>query len=485
MDYFKLKYGLFSDKPDLLNNAPFLIKMKERFPGYIDRAEKTQMESRILARDIILPKALELDTKCGKDPSYADWELWREINRRKFTIGYIPEKMGGLGWSGLESFVFLEEVITACTGISAFFGFNFFGVICALVEFKPGIFLKVIKDMVRAQKEEKPVFWAWSITEPGAGTDAEDAKAMSTMKPSANAERVSGGYVINGTKQFCSNGSLAHHLVVTICTDRSRPLETMATFYLPADTKGFSIGKIERKCGQKASQTAELIFDNAFIPDEDVWEEPGRGLRHTREILSVTRGIIGMLGLGIARGALERCIQYAHQKKRNGRRLIEENWVQIAIADMHKDIMTLRSRCYDFAIALDTIHVLKLFENRPVRAALKIVPGRVIMSESLYALAKSPQISNLAKKLKDSIVTEKRMEHCASMGSGLKVAGTDLAMSVSSRVLDIVGIEGMAYKYGIEKSFRDAKGAQIYEGTNQANRLDLFHHEIAKEIGLC
>ena len=77
------------------------------------------------------------------------------------------------------------------------------------------------------------------------------------------------------------------------------------------------------------------------------------------------------------------------------------------------------------------------------------------------------------------------MEHCASMGSGLKVAGTDLAMSVSSRVLDIVGIEGMAYKYGFEKSFRDAKGAQIYEGTNQANRLDLFHHEIAKEIGLC
>lgn len=127
MDYFKLKYGLFSDKPDLLNNAPFLIKMKERFPDYIDRAEKTQMESRILAREIILPKVLELDTKCGKDPSYADWELWREINRRKFTIGYILEKMGGLGWSGLESFVFLEEVIAACTGISAFFGFNSFG----------------------------------------------------------------------------------------------------------------------------------------------------------------------------------------------------------------------------------------------------------------------------------------------------------------------------------------------------------------------
>ncbi len=485
MDYFNLRYGLFSDKPDLLNNAPFLIKMKERFPEYIKRAEKTQMESRKMARELILPRALEIDTKCANDPAYADWDLWREINRRKFTIGYIPEKMGGLGWSGLESFVFLEEAITACTGISAFFGFNFFGVVCALVEFKPEIFLKVIKDMVQSQKDEKPGFWAWSITEPSAGTDAEDAAAMATMKPSARAEKTSGGYILNGTKQFCSNGSLAHNLVITVCTDRARPLETMATFYVPSTAEGFSVGRVERKCGQKASQTAELILDNVFVPDSDVWEEPGRGLRHTREILSVTRGIIGMLGLGIARGALERCVQYTYHKKRNGRLLIEDNWIQMAIADMQKDIMALRTRCYDFAIALDTIHVLKLFENRPVRAALKIAPESIIMGESLYALAKSAPISRIAKKIKDGIVTEERMEHCASMGSGLKVAGTDLAMNVSSRVLDIVGLEGMAYRYGIEKSFRDAKGAQIYEGTNQANRLDLFHHEIAKEIGLC
>ena len=484
MEYFTKPIGLLAPAPDLLKNAPSLIKMKERFPRYIGRAEKTQVFSRKLAREILLPKALDLDTKASKDPGYVDWDLWREINRTKATIGYIPEKLGGLGWSGLDAFVFLEECIVACPGISAFFGFNFFGVLCAFVEFQPDVCLKVIREMVEAHKMEKPVFWAWSITEPSAGTDMEDERAMATMKCSSYAQRVHGGYSINGTKQFCSNGSLADYLVVTVCTDRSDPGHTMATFFVPARTEGFSVGRIERKCGQKASHTAELHFDNVFVPDANVWEPPGRGLRHTREILSVTRGIIGMLGVGIARGALERCIQFASSQKVQGHYLIEENWIQIAIGDMLTDLMTVRAKCYDFAIALDTIHVLRLLENLPVKASLKVIPQSFILGESLQALLKSPFLARTVKGIKDWIVTDERVEYCACQGSAIKVAGTDLAMEVSSRVLDIVGIEGMSYCYGMEKSFRDAKGAQIYEGTNQANRLEVFHHEIGKGLGL-
>ncbi|MGC9324097.1 MAG: acyl-CoA dehydrogenase family protein [Desulfomonilia bacterium] len=484
MEYFTKPIGLFSPAPDLLKNAPSLIKMKERFPRYIGRAEKTQIFSRALARDIILPKALEVDTKSSKDPRYVDWDLWRQINRTKATIGYIPEKLGGLGWSGLDAFVFLEECITACTGISAFFGFNFFGVLCAFVEFQPDVCLKVIREMVEAHRNEKPVFWAWSITEPSAGTDVEDGRAMATMKCSAHARKVSGGYIINGTKQFCSNGSLAHYLVVTVCTNRADPLNTMATFLVPAASAGFSVGRIERKCGQKGSHTAELFFDNVFVPDENLWEPPGRGLRHTREILSVTRGIIGMLGVGIARGALERCIQFACIKKVRGHYLIEENWVQIAIADMLTEIMAVRAKCYDFAIALDTIHVLRILENLPVKTLLRVVPEKLIMGESVQALLRNKSLARAVKALKDWIVSDERVEYCACQGSSIKVTGTDLAMDIASRVLDIVGIEGMAYCYGMEKSFRDAKGAQIYEGTNQANRLDVFHHEVGRGLGI-
>ena len=478
------KVGLYAPAPDLLYNAPSLIKMKERFPIYIRRAERTQVSSRRLAREIILPKALEVDTRCGEDPTYVDWELWRQINKTKATVGYIPERMGGLGWSGLDSFVFLEEAIAADPGITAFFGFNFFGVLCAFVEFKPDICLKVIREMVAAHRNEKPVFWAWSITEPSAGTDAEDGRAMISMKCSAHVAKAPGGYVINGTKQFCSNGSLAQNLVVTVCTDRANPRWTMATFLVPSESPGFSIGRVERKCGQKGSQTSELAFDNVFVPDANVWEPPGQGLKHTREILSVTRGIIGMLGVGIARGALERCIRYASLRSIKGHRLIEENWVQIAIADMLKDIMVVRAKCYDFAIALDTIHVLRIMENLPVKMALKLIPESLLLSESLDELVKGDALARMVKGIKNWIVPEERIEYCSAQGSALKVAGTDLAMAVSSRVLDIVGLEGMAYQHGMEKCFRDAKGTQIYEGTNQANLLDLFHHEFAGELGL-
>ena len=219
-----------------------------------------------------------------------------------------------------------------------------------------------------------------------------------------------------------------------------------------------------------------------FVPEENLWEPPGRGLRHTREMLSTTRGFVGSAGLGIARGALERCIQFAYHKKINNHRLIEEDWVQFAIADMLKDIKTVRAACYNFAISVDTYHVMRLFENLPVRAALKILPEKFLLSESLQALGQNALLGNIGSKIKGKFVTDDLVEKFVKEGSTVKVAGTDLAMRVATRVLDIVGLEGMSYRYGIEKCFRDAKATQIFEGSNQANRLDLFHNEIGENI---
>jgi alkylation response protein AidB-like acyl-CoA dehydrogenase len=485
MDFFKLKYGLFSDESDLLHNVPSLRKLKDRFPRYVKRAEKAQMFGRKIARELILPKVLELDTKCHKDPSYIDWELFNELNKRKALTGFVPESMGGLGWSALDCFAFGEESFAACVGISAWYLFNLFGVACAFVEFRPEICIKILQDMTKAQYEGRPLSFAWSITEPSAGTDAEDPIAMAKMKPSAYAKKVSGGYVINGRKQFITNGDLAHFVVATICTDPNRPaVESMGTFFISTSTKGFSAERLEHKCGHKAKHTAALVFEDVFVPDDCVWEQPGRGMRHTREILSITRGVVGLLGLGNARGALERCIQFASQKKVNGHRLIDENWVQIAIADMLKDIMIIRTKCYDFAIALDRLHVFRILENLPAKVALKILPGKLLMSESLQSLTSSPWLSKAVSRFKHYLVPDETMEYFAGQGSALKVAGTDLAVNVASRVLDITGIEGMAYRYGMEKIYRDAKVSQIYEGTNQANRIDLFLKEIGEVIGL-
>jgi alkylation response protein AidB-like acyl-CoA dehydrogenase len=376
----------------------------------------------------------------------------------------------------------MEEMASVCLGSTANIMFNTFGFLGALVEFRTGLVFRLVKQMVDAQRKGEPVFFSWAITEPSAGTDVEDGRAMETMRPSSRADRVKGGYILNGTKCFNTNGSLAHYVIATIPADPSHPKESMATFLVPTNTDGFSVGRIERKCGQKASQTAELFFKDVFVPDEDLWALPGEGLAHTREILSITRGLVGLAGLALARGAFERCVQFANWKKIRSYRLIDEDWVQFALADMLKDIMAVRCVCVDFAISLDTYHVYKLFERVPVKAFLKIMPQKVLLGDSLISLAQNKLFSKAGTIYKKKHITEDLVETFVKNGSAVKVAGTDLAMDVSSRVLDVVGLEGMSYKFGIEKYFRDAKVFQIAEGTNQANRIDLFHNGIGQII---
>ncbi len=471
-----IPFGLQSKAPDLIDTLPGLGKLKTACPDYIKRAEQAQITARQFARDEIYPRVLDIDAKCAKDPTYFDWELWEKANSLKLNIAPIPEKMGGLGWSALDNALMVEELTSACMGCASNIAFNTFGLLGALVECRTDTVLKIIKMMVDAQRRQKPIFWAWAITEPSAGTDAEDGEAMALMRPSTSAQKVAGGYRINGVKCFITNGSLADFVIAAIPTDASRPRESMATFFIPSDSNGFSVGRVERKCGQKASQTAELFFKDVFVPDENVWEPPGKGLRHTREILSITRGFIGIGGLGIARGAVERGLRYACEKKINHHRLIDETWVQMAFADMIKDIMSVRCAGINFAVALDTYHVWKLFETIPVRAGLKMLPEALLLSRSLQDLAGKKFISHLGSAFKNRLVSKDLVEKFVYYGSMVKVAGTDLAVRITSSIPDLLGLESMRHEHGIEKSFRDAKVTQIYEGTNQANRIDIFNH---------
>lgn len=475
----EIKFGLFADAPDLVKSMPSLGKLKKSCPSYIKNAEDAQETARLFARNEMLPRVLEIDEKCNKDPRYFDWDLWKKANDIKLNISPIPKKMGGLGWNALANAALVEELASVCLASASNITFNTFGLLGAMVECRTGIVVKIIQDMVDAQKKQKPLFWAWAITEPSAGTDMEDGRAMATMRPSTHVEKVDGGFRINGTKCFITNGSLAHYVIANIAFDPSEPKESMATFLIPTDTKGFSVGTVERKCGQKASQTAEIVFNDVIVAEENMWEPPGRGLRHTREILSITRGFIGVAGLGLARGALQSAIAYAGQKKIKNHRLIDEEWVQFIIADLLKDIMTVKNACYNFAIALDTYHVWRMFEALPVKISLKVLPQDLLLSPSLRALAQTKILSDAGAYYKNKLVSDKTVEDFVMHGSAIKVAGTDLAVKVANRVTDIVGLEGLSRPFGIEKYFRDAKITQIYEGTNQANRIDLFEHEIS------
>jgi hypothetical protein len=131
-------------------------------------------------------------------------------------------------------------------------------------------------------------------------------------------------------------------------------------------------------------------------------------------------------------------------------------------------------------MALDACHVWKMFESLPVKAGLKMLTEKMLLSRSLQNLAENPFVSNLGHRFKHQVVSDDMIETFVYYGSLVKIAGTDLAVRVASRVADMVGLEGMSTPYGIEKCFRDAKVTQIYEGTNQANRIDIARHVLSK-----
>lgn len=187
-----------------------------------------------------------------------------------------------------------------------------------------------------------------------------------------------------------------------------------------------------------------------------------------------------MLGLGLARGALERCIAFCRQKTVNGRPLIEENWVRIALGDMLAKIAAVRAKLLDFAIAADTFLVMRLLDKPYVKAALSLLPPSLLLGDSVLALAKNPAVSGAVSRFKHREVPDKTVAWFKGLGGAAKVLGTDLAVEVSSRVLDIVGLEGAAMVRGMEKIFRDAKVSQIYEGTNQVNLLGVADQFLGK-----
>lgn len=272
-----IKFGLHADAPDLIDTLPGLGRLKKCCPAYIKTAEQAQVVARRFAREEMLPAALETDRRCSENPRYFDWDLWKKANRLRLTIAPIPRQLGGLGWHALANAVMVEELASVCLATASNIAFNTFGLLGAMVESRTGIIMRIIRQMVEAQKKETPLFWSWAITEPSAGTDMEEGEAMSAMHPSTFAQKVKGGYVINGAKCFITNGSLAHFVIANIPLDPSAPRDSMATFLIPTDSKGFSVGRVERKCGQKASQTAELFFHDVFVPEENLWEPPGEG----------------------------------------------------------------------------------------------------------------------------------------------------------------------------------------------------------------
>ncbi len=259
---------------------------------------------------------------------------------------------------------------------------------------------------------------AFCLSEPAAGSDVAGLQLL--------AEKDGDSYVLNGTKCWITNGGVSELFTVFATLDRASRHKGICAFVMTSDLPGISIGKKEDKMGQRASDTRVIHFDNVRVPTAQRLGEEGKGFKIAMQTLDTTRPSIGALACGIGRRGLEESLAYANERKAFGFPISGFQAVQFMLADMAKDLEAARLLTLQSAWMID----------QGLRAS---------------------KYSSFAK--------------CFS---------TDMAMKVSTDAVQVFGGNGYTKEYPVEKLMRDAKLMQIYEGTNQIQRL-VIARELLKE----
>lgn len=450
------------------------FKIIEKYaPEYVDEIFKIQRTAREFGEKYVEPIALELDKKIEQDHNYFHWDIVYKALPYRFLSYIIPKPFGGLGYSTTHFAIFTEELCSFCPGVANIFGAHALGLSPLLLAPDIRHYARYMKEVADKERKGEPVLFALAITEPEAGSDVEDADFLKTARLTTYAKKVKGGYILQGRKVFISNGSIARYIWVGAVLDRKNPVETGVSFVIPNDAKGFSVGRIEKKMGQRACPASELIFEDVFIPEEDRVGDEGEGERLTSIVLGASRAPVAAIATGIARGAFERLLKYLNETKVNGKYLFEEQWCQIVLVDIMTKIQIARQLYIDATMCCDLLSVPKLMEL-PSMKFLNLVPEFIMNSNMMKRIFTSQKMYKFVKNLAEKNISEEDIYLIAGYSSIAKFTASDMAMEVTSKAMQIMGEDGPIFEYGVEKLYRDAKLTQIYEGTNQINRLYVF-----------
>ncbi len=355
--------------------------------------------ARNFAQKQIAPVAQELD-RTGKFP----FEIIRQAQQLGLLNLTIDAAYGGGGLGWIESSIVGEEFGAACAGVTTAVNANELALtplqIAATDEQKKKFVAPIARDGGLA---------AFCVTEPGAGSDVASMRSRAVKKGDE--------YILNGTKHFISNGSVAQMLTVFACTDPEQKHRSLSAFAVPADSRGITRRHMGEKMGHRASDTAEIVFEDVHVPACNRLGNEGDGFKIAMETFNVTRIGVGAHGVGIARAALEASVKFAKERQQFGQPIANYEGIQFMLADM----------------------------------AMKVETARLA--------------TRYAAWLADS---KKPYSYASAIA---KCYGSDVAMQVTTDAVQIHGGYGYMAEFKVEKYMRDAKLLQIYEGTNQIQRL--------------
>jgi alkylation response protein AidB-like acyl-CoA dehydrogenase len=355
--------------------------------------------ARRIAEERILPVRAELDEK-----EEFPWSIIKNMADADMFRVFVPEQYEGLGGGCFDLVLVVEELSRACSGISVSYAATALGSY-TLMDYGSDAQKKKFLPAIAAGTK----LAAFALTESTAGSDASAIKTT--------AEKVAGGYLLNGTKQFITNGGEAEIYTVIALTDKSKGARGASSFLVEKGTPGFTFGKKEKKMGIRSSATRELVFRNCLIPEENIINRPGMGFIMTMKLLDRSRPGVAAQALGVAQGALEAAVEYTKQRIQFGHPIISLPVVQDMLAEM----------------------------------AIQVEAARALV----YAAART--VDSGAKDYTES-------------SAMAKVFASDVAMKVTTDAVQVCGGAGYMRDYPLEKMMRDAKITQIYEGSNQVLR---------------
>jgi len=375
--------------------------------GFSLTQEQTALQdmARKFAANEIRPRAVECD-HAGTFPE----DIFEKAFGLGLMSGYIPEEYGGLGLKALDTCIIEEELAWGCSGIAT-------SMTCNGLALTP-ILVAGTEDQKRrfvAPFAEKLQYASFCLTEPGAGSDVGGI--------ATTAKKEGDSYIINGRKCFMTNSSYATQYTVFASTDRSKGHKGLSAFVVPRSLPGVSVGKKEDKMGQRASDTADVLFEDVKVPAENRLGKEGEGFKIAMITLDYARPTVAAMSVGVARAAFELAMQYSKERVQFGVPIAMNQAIHFLLADMAMDIEAARLLTYKGAWLLDE--------------------GKRNTKESSFA----------------------------------KAFAADLAMRITTDAVQIYGGYGYMRDYPVEKLMRDAKLLQIYEGTSQIQRM-----VIAKEI---
>lgn len=364
-----------------------------------DEQKELQRLAREFAAKEIVPKAAHHD-QTGEFP--------HEIAKKAWELGlmnsHVGQDFGGLGLGVFEGCLINEEMAYGCSGIATAMEANSLAsapVIVAGTDEQKKKYLGLLTS--------EPLFAAYCVTEPGAGSDVAGIRTT--------AKKVGDEYILNGSKMWITNGSVANWFFVLAYTDPSAKHRGMSGFIVDAKSPGVTVGKKEWNMGQRASDTRGITFEDVRVPAKNLLGKEGDGFRIAMSAFDHTRPTVASGAVGLARRALDESVKYATERKTFGTPIAAHQAISFMIAEMAMNIEAARGLVW--------------------RAGWEIDQGRRNTRYAAYA----------------------------------KAFAADMAMKVATDAVQVHGGYGFSTEYPVEKLMRDAKIYQIYEGTSQIQRL--------------